>query len=148
MTTPTQNREVAEAAIPELAACPYCGGEPLDPDHNLSALGYHHDDQRFHCSACQRAWTHGVPVGEPEPDIYADLECDVCDAFGLVHRVVLKGDETVGLHVKCPECYYFWTVQRLVGEGGAALVGYPQITGTVDPTRPYATVDGRVRPDQ
>lgn len=125
--------------LPPDADCPDCGGDPEpDPRHNLSALGYLHDDIPFECSDCGRNWTHGVPVGEYDGPLADDLHCDSCESeYGLVHRVVPNDDEVV-LHMKCPECYYFWHVERTPGDTGTALVGYPQITGEIDDeTDPY-----------
>lgn len=192
MSQPTQDTELEEAPAELDRRCPHCGGEPADVEHNLSALGYHHDDQRMHCSECGKAYTSGVPLGVPEPDYYEDLFCPSCGGVGLVHRVK-PGNEVIGLHLKCPNaagycgdcgdpisplaaeyreedgetvvvcpscgrrhrredlrgCYHFWNTSRLVSrDGGIALIGYPQITGHIDASRPYGTVNGRIHPSQ
>lgn len=95
--------------------CPQCGGEPTgesEVKHNLSNMGYLHDDQTFVCSNCDRDYTHGVPVGEP--DVPAeDLWCDVCElGYMSVHRVKVLSTKQVELQLKChhhhpfdcPEC--------------------------------------------
>lgn len=96
--------------------CPKCGGAPTDDSalrHDLSDLGYLHDDQSYKCSDCGHSYTHGVPVGECELDAH-DLWCDVCDlGFMRVHRVAPMNSH-VTLHLKChhhhefpcPECRF------------------------------------------
>lgn len=102
-------------------------------------MGYLHDDIPFECEDCGESWTHGVPVGEYDGKLATDLRCDACeDAWGLTHRVVVEPDNTVTLHMKCPECYYFWHATREPDGNGVALVGYPQTTGEItDETNPY-----------
>lgn len=95
--------------------CPRCGGEPTEESqakHRLSDMGYLHDDQTFVCQNCNRDYTHGVPVGDPDMDA-EDLWCDVCElGYMKVHRVKHRHDDKIRLHLKCdhhhpfdcPEC--------------------------------------------
>lgn len=131
-----------EQPIPVDSKCPECGGEPL-PDrvvHNLSAIGYTHDDQKHVCEDCGSEWTNGVPIGEfDRPEMAADLRCDSCeDAWMLVHRVAPKSANVV-LHLKCPKCFHFERVRRTkdAKNGDVALVGYPQISGETSGCDPY-----------
>lgn len=134
--------EIIEQPIPDTTRCPECGGEPLSDlvTHNLSALGYAHDDQQHVCEDCGHEWTNGVPVGEfDRPDMADDLYCSSCDdEWMFVHRVAPKSANVV-LHLKCPNCYHFDRVRRSkdTKNGGVALVGYPQITGETAGCDPY-----------
>lgn len=95
--------------------CPQCGGEPTEESevrHRLSDMGYLHDDQTFTCQECNRDYTHGVPVGDPDVNA-EDLWCDVCNlGYMTVHRVKVRSVDQVRLHLKChhhhsfdcPEC--------------------------------------------
>lgn len=131
--------ELEEQSAPS-ASCPTCGGEPEhDPQHSLSACGYLHDDIQYTCKDCENQWVHGVPIGEYEGPKAADLFCNACeDRYALVHRVqavVTRTDDRVRayrFHLKCPECYAFWTITRRSGQNGTCLVGYPQTTGNVE----------------
>lgn len=139
--------------IPDVPVyCPECGGEPvkqsgeLKVEHRLGAMGYLHDDQNFECSECGNTWAHGVPVGEIEWDDADDLRCHSCrhdpdldeEQYYRVHRVVPSRESSPGgpgevtLHLKCPRCHLFSKVQRQMGKKGIALVGFPDITGSVD----------------
>lgn len=131
-----------EQPIPEKTRCPECGGEPL-PDrvtHNLSAIGYTHDDQQHVCGDCGHEWTNGVPIGEfDRPEMADDLFCSSCgDEWMLVHRVAPKSANVV-LHLKCPNCYHFDRIRRSkdTKNGDVALVGYPQISGETAGCDPY-----------
>lgn len=132
--------DLAEQPVPAASRCPECGGEPL-PDrvvHNLSAMGYKHDDIKQVCSECGHEWLNGCPIGEfDRPEYAADLWCDSCDeTWMLVHRVAPK-DRWVTLHLKCPNCYAFDKARRSPDNRGIALVGYPQITGQTEGAQPY-----------
>lgn len=124
--------------IPSESNCPYCGGAPTDEsqaEHRLSNLGYIHDDIGLRCSDCEQEWWCGVPIGSWKGG--EDLFCTSCDArFMRVHRVAVNGagDGYLMLHLKCPnpDCYYFKTVTRSVDANGVSLVGYPDITGSMD----------------
>lgn len=143
--------ELTEQPTPSEANCPYCGGDPeYDPEHQLSFMGYTHDDVTFDCSECDERWVSGIPIGEYDGPLAEDLYCRQCEKrYGLVHRVrPLTGhyerdlndedvsDPTMGVevHMKCPneDCRYFWTFERDVGPHGTVMMGYPQITGDVD----------------
>lgn len=145
---PPSHPALDEEPVPSAARCPYCGGRPeYDPAHTLSAMGYTHDDQRLTCDDCGREWTVGVPIGEHDGSLAEDLYCGSCgERYGLPHRIHLRGyrrceacggefgDEGVDgvvCHMKCPNCYYFWTFTREPDEDGVMLYGFPQITGSV-----------------
>lgn len=139
--------------------CPECGGEPVKQsgellvEHRLGNMGYLHDDQNPECSECGNTWAHGVPVGEYEWADSDDLRCHSCrhdpdledDQFYRVHRVVMSrkaspgGPGRVTLHLKCPRCYLFSKAEREQDHRGVALVGFPDITGSVDheDVKPY-----------
>jgi len=126
-----------EQEPPRKSKCPLCDGEPTDEsltDHSLSALGYLHDDAELVCSECGNHWTVGRPIGEFEGG--QDLWCSSCDdAWMRVHRireVENNPDGKLRLHLKCPNCYQFKSVARTPDEEGIALVGYPDITGSID----------------
>lgn len=138
--------ELEEQPIPADTRCPECGGEPL-PDrvtHNLSAIGYTHDDIQNVCADCGGEWTCGVPIGEfDRPEMEDDLWCDACDdSWVLIHRVAPKSTYIV-LHTKCPnpDCNDFDRIRRKPDDSGVALVGYPQITGSTEGCKPYGWVD-------
>lgn len=126
---------------PSDVTCPYCGAEPEpNPKHNLQAIGYLHDDILMECSECGEDWVHGVPIGEQEDSHLAEkLFCGACEErYGLVHRVSADLDkdevevDVLRLHLKCPECKYFWTWERddvRDNIHNTILVGYPSITG-------------------
>lgn len=111
--------------------------------HNLSAIGYTHDDQNLICEDCGHTWTCGVPIGEfDREDMAADLWCDSCDdEWAFVHRVQLTSGGTFTLHLKCPNCKTFEKVERNPDDSGVALVGYPQITGSTDDASAYGYED-------
>lgn len=70
--------ELEEQGVPD-ANCPECGGEPeYDPRHQLSAVGYLHDDIQQTCSECGNEWVHGHPVGINESELAEKLRCDAC----------------------------------------------------------------------
>jgi len=141
--------------LPEVDVfCPHCGARPIympeelvDVQHRLSASGYLHDDMAFRCSSdeCGEQWTHGVPIGEYELDDVDDLQCHSCrndpaldgDQYYRVHRVHIKRQSTaaqvgfVELHLKCPRCYLFAKAERDTDKRGVALVGFPDITGSI-----------------
>lgn len=127
--------KLAEQPVPSTAACPSCGGEPeYDPMHVLSASGYIHDDIHLTCEDCAHEWTAGVPIGETEGELAAELFCGSCaERYMLPHRIepVQNGRGLYDLHLKCPSCYYFTTVRRESDEQGVMLYGYPQITGDI-----------------
>lgn len=119
--------------------CPYCGGEPkYDPNHQLWAVGYKHDDVSFECGDCEKTWVHGVPIGEQTSAMADELHCDVCeDRYAMVHRIEFADDEhgvrALRLHLKCPNCYHFWVWERDVESGQrTVLVGHPATTGSVE----------------
>lgn len=127
--------EFEEQPVPD-ATCPYCGGTPTDESiarHKLGAIGYLHDDIKFECAECEEDWVHGVPVGEYDGAYAADLFCDACEErYQLVHRVVIQQhDDSVLIHLKCPNCYHFEKLHRELDDHNVALMGYPQITGDV-----------------
>lgn len=128
--------------IPEETHCPKCRAEPTESSvrqHKLSDLGYMHDDVQLECSECEATWTLGIPIGE-ELEYGDDLWCSSCDdSVMLVHRVKVKPDDqmVVKLHLKCPNCYYFTTIDRKCDDRNLALVGYPQITGELSEDEPY-----------
>lgn len=131
-----------------------CGGAPEhDPLHVLSAVGYKHDDVHMTCSDCEYRWVCGRPVGEYDGPLAEDLFCASCEErYGLAHHVELLTEDgenatdgnhyvhddgeagDIRLHLKCPntECNRWWTTARTPDEDGVALVGYPEITGTID----------------
>lgn len=132
--------EPVDAPI-EVTRCPGCGAEPTPESiasHRLSASGYLHDDVRLECETpeCDRAWTLGVPIGEPPESVYADLVCG-CGTIGTVHRVRIVSTEKIKLHLKCPRCYTFFTAHRTADDSGLALIGNPLITGSMDGATPY-----------
>lgn len=147
--------ELTEQTLPEDVPifCPECGAPPEDNQaqmqHQLSAMGYLHDDQSAQCAECGHRWTHGVPVGGGTTG--QDLRCRMCrhdpdlghDQFYRVHRVVFSrqaspgGPGRVTLHLKCPRCYHFLKVEREQDQKGVALVGYPDITGEVEGADEY-----------
>lgn len=134
-----------EQPIPEASTCPECGSDPL-PDrvaHNLSAIGYTHDDIKNVCEN-GHTWTNGVPIGEfDRPEMAEDLWCDSCDEqHMLVHRVAPKSKNVV-LHLKCPNCRYFTRIKRSkdMRNGQVALVGYPQICGSTEGCDSYGYED-------
>lgn len=148
------DQELTEQSVPEVPVfCPECGGEPvktaeeLRVEHRLGAMGYLHDDQVFECSDCAHEWTHGVPQGAFEGG--GDLRCHSCrhdpglegDQFYRVHRVVSEQGDQVLLHLKCPRCYLFSKTKREQDNGGVALVGYPDITGSTEGADPYGWQD-------
>lgn len=132
--------------VPSESSCPYCGGDPTDRTerhHSLSALGYLHDDVQMECADCGRTWPCGVPVGEYDGPGAEELFCDSCEQrYMRVHRVNCdprdRRDYYI-IHLKCPnpECYYFDKIQREPDGGGTALLGYPDITGSVENAKPY-----------
>lgn len=130
--------DLAPQPVPEAARCPACGGDPApDVAHRLSAVGYTHDDQQIHCADCGHQWICGVPIGEFDRPELADALVCPCGTWRLVHRVELTDDETVTLHLKCPECYSFVKEDRQFGEQHVAPVGYPQTTGRTEGCPPY-----------
>lgn len=134
--------ELTEAEVPEATRCPYCGGKPTDEvRHHLSALGYIHDDIRLKCADCNKAWICGVPQGDPEERFWDDLLCKSCgERFYKVHRVEVPENGTIGLHLKCPNCFYFDQTQRKLDENGRALIGHPDITGATEGAEAYGYV--------
>lgn len=119
--------------------CPQCGAEPTDEsvrEVQLSNLGYKHGDTSYECTECAHDWVHGVPVGSPD-EYGGDLRCEACaDGWYLVHRIEQQTDG-VRLHLKCPTCYSFTYTNRSWDGAGRALMGYPQITGELNPDKPY-----------
>lgn len=132
--------ELSEQPIPSETRCPACGSEPTHDSivtHRLSASGYRHDDLRLECGECGSRWTCGIPIGQ-EMEYGDDLYCDACrDSPMLIHRVRVLGDHNLELHLKCPNCYYFDTLERETDESGLALMGYPSITGSFEGADPY-----------
>jgi hypothetical protein len=121
-------------SVPSASNCPYCGSPPqYNPEHNLSAIGYTHDDIVFTCSECDEEWPCGVPIGDVHDEYAQDLFCNSCESrYGLVHRVDPKdGYDCIVLHMKCPNCTYFWKSKRQTGPDGKVLTGYPHITGSI-----------------
>lgn len=161
--------DLTEQPIPDVDVfCPDCGAEPvLGPEgkraveHRLGAAGYLHDDMNFRCSdgECGNKWAHGVPVGEYELEDADDLRCHSCrhdpacsgEQFYRVHRVVLNRQPSpaaagsVTLHLKCPRCFLFARAPRDMDNRGVSLVGYPDITGSVEneDVTPYGWTDDR-----
>lgn len=151
--------ELEEQPTPDVSVfCPDCGADPVyTPDeklavqHRLSAAGYLHDDMTLRCSdtECRNQWTHGVPVDGFDGG--EDLVCDSCKhdpecdhtQYYRVHRSELRDQPTpessgtVIYHLKCPRCYLFTTMEREVDNRGVSLVGYPDITGSMDGADPY-----------
>jgi hypothetical protein len=125
---------------PRDTRCPACGSPATDESitqAQLSDLGYLHKDVSYECTAdgCTETWVHGIPVGSASA-FADDLTCGVCGECFLIHRVVIQ-TESVLLHKKCPGCFNFATTHRDTDDGGRALVGYPQITGALNPDKPY-----------
>lgn len=130
--------ELEEQPAPE-ATCPECGGEPeYDPIHNLSAVGYTHDDVQYTCEDCENTWVHGVPIGDHDTELAENLFCDACEQrYAYVHRVEFADDEhgvrALRLHLKCPNCYHFWKWERDVESGQrTVLIGHPATTGSIE----------------
>lgn len=127
--------------LPEHAACPNCGGEPEDDHtHNLQALGYKHDDISLTCSDCGKEWTAGVPIGTPDSE---DLRCDACykkdgvEVFGRANWIRWQEEkEQFSITVKCPRCFYVWTVVRDATNGGA-MIHDPVVAGDDDAANPF-----------
>lgn len=124
-----------EQPIPEHAACPNCGGEPEDdPEHNLRALGYTHDDIVFKCRDCGKEWTAGCPIGSADS---MDLRCDACwksdevEVYGRSNWIRYQDEERFAIAVKCPRCLHVWSIFR-EATNGAAMVGDPVIAGNMD----------------
>lgn len=133
--------DLTEQPIPSETNCPNCGSSPTHESivaHRLEATGYQHDDIRLECGDCGSRWTCGVPIGK-ELEYGDDLWCDACDdSVMFVHRVRIRsGGDEVSVHMKCPNCYYFDTVLRETDDGGVALMGYPDITGSFEGADPY-----------
>lgn len=131
-----------EQPIPSEASCPECGAEPTDESvvhHNLSNMGYLHDDIGLECSECGNNWTLGRPIGET--DMGDDLICGSCDIEAKTHRFkpeFQNGEFTrATVHLKCPQCNNFWTVEREPGPKGVMLMGFPSITGSREDAVPY-----------
>lgn len=131
--------ELEEQEVPTDPKCPYCGGEPeYDPKHQLSAIGYLHDDISYDCSECGENWVHGHPIGTNESKLAENLHCDACeDSYARVHRIEFADDEhgvrALRLHLKCPDCYHFWKWDRDVESGQrTVLVGHPATTGSIE----------------
>lgn len=149
--------DLSPAEVPQ-SWCPECGEEATEEsvrEHDLSAMGYLHDDVKLECSNGHR-WTLGVPIGDP-PEA-EDMVCDSCGETMAVHRVIVKranlqalidrnGPARVGLHLKCPACNYFTTTQRRSDARGTVLIGNPETTGQVDgaETEGYPDDIGRPR---
>lgn len=132
--------DLKEQPIPSDSKCPECGSDPLSDRvaHNLSAIGYTHDDIENVCEN-GHTWTNGVPIGEFDREMADDLWCSSCDeSLMLVHRVAPKSADVV-LHLKCPECFYFTRVRRPLDKqhGDVALVGYRPNTGDTTGCKPY-----------
>lgn len=135
--------DLDEQPLPEDAQCPACGAAATDESvrrHKLSAHGYLHDDQMLCCTECSETWTLGVPIGDYEG---GELVCDACAASMAVHRVAVDkngarrwaaGDRglTMTLHLKCPACKLFETIEKDADEGGVVLVGNPRTAGQTD----------------
>lgn len=144
--------ELDEQSVPSDSMCPYCGGEPTDESarrHDLSAIGYLHDDVHLQCEDCDSEWAVGIPIGEIDDEYAADLFCDSCESrYMRVHRVAPRwrrddeSDRKVLLHLKCPNCYYFDKVVRDCGPQGISLVGYPDITGSREDADEYGWKNG------
>lgn len=120
-------------------ACPRCGAEGEWLDSNLRALGYDHRDDRFQCEE-GHTWSLGKPRGEYDGG--DDLKCGTCGQWGLVHFIALLGGaERFQLMLKCPDCFHLWPVGREAGHNGThegrCHVGYPQVTGDMDPAEPF-----------
>lgn len=144
----TDKPEIEKQPVPEVT-CPFCGGEATEEsvrEHKLSNLGYLHDDIVMDCSECEETWTHGVPVGDNWSELAEKLYCDACeDRFQRIHRVdVARAPEEITLHLKCPACYYFKTVDRPVDKSNIVLMGYPDITGSFDDAEPWAYEEDEV----
>lgn len=74
----------------------------------------------------------GVPVGEPDESYYEDLRCpghyeNGITIWGTVKQFKVNGD-TAFIHLKCPECFYPWTVQR-ERKNHTWNIGFPNVTG-------------------
>lgn len=143
---------LSEQQVPQHAHCPYCRSEPTDDSvvkHQLSAMGYLHDDVRLECSECGERWTLGIPIGEGG---YEDMWCQSCDsAYFGTHRVEWMRDAgkiVFRLHLKCPNCYHFKRVMRDPDDQHIALVGKPTLTGAQDgQTLPDGYEDGTLNTD-
>jgi rubredoxin len=82
---------LSEQRIPSNTTCPYCGAEPTGDSkvkHQLSAVGYLHDDIHLECSECDEKWACGVPIGQVDDGYNEDLYCDSCtDRYMQIHRL-------------------------------------------------------------
>jgi len=142
--------ELTEQPAPEDARCPECHAAPTEESitrHRLSNLGYLHDDVYWECTECGNEWLSGIPIGEYDGG--DDLWCESCGSeWMLTHRVLPNGD-TVILHLKCPndECYHWKDIERSTDGVGRALVGYPQITGSIEGCKPYGYPEGADEPE-
>lgn len=149
--TPKLPHEYPEAEI----TCPECDAAPTEESErnvHLSDIGYLHADTSYVCSECDygreqgERWVHGVPVGEAT-EFAEDLQCDKCDeGWYLIHRIQPLDDE-VRLHKKCPICADFCFGHREIDNEGRVLVGYPQITGDLNPDKPYGYTTGDLSDD-
>lgn len=133
--------DMEEQPFPPESKCPECGGEPTEESkmkHRLQALGYLADDGHPVCEDCGNVWRIGRPIGEYEGG--EDLWCRSCDdSYMRVHFIKLlerAETKTYKLNLKCPNCYHYDTVKRESDKKGRTLVGYPDITGTVDGSDP------------
>lgn len=91
----------------------------------------------------------GIPDGEADPYFWHDLECQSCGEWGRVHRIHPNEEKNVvGLHMKCPTCYYVWFVQRSLGETDTAIVGWPMTTGELGDGHGWTNEEGGIRPNE
>lgn len=137
--------EPEEQPIPDDACCPECGGGPIDgASHNLSAIGYVHDDILLTCEDCSNQWLCGVPIGDS--DYGEDLRCS-CGEVGYPHKINLNNllgqlgfdyrevdwnDLELEINCKCENCNHFYEITRDPDENGTVLVGHPDLTGSMD----------------
>lgn len=120
--------------MPSASKCPYCGGEPKhNPENVLGATGYTYNDVKFKCRECDEEWTCGVPIGEHDGTLAEELFCASCETrYGLPHRIKFRSERVAEIHMKCPECFYFWKIRRETDKHNVILFGFPQITGSIE----------------
>lgn len=116
-------------------SCPDCGGQLSDAGQNLSSLGYQALDITHICVDCGESISRGEPIGEYDGPHVDDPTCGCCDETGHLYQIH-EGVEGLALRFKCPNCYHVWIVERELADG-AITVGYADVMGTTDETRPY-----------
>jgi hypothetical protein len=122
-------------------SCPHCGADPTDEsvetarsNEQLRALGYTHTDQTLACPNGHE-WTHGVPRGTPETDVWG---CDACGDRYTPRDVFHSTDGRLHVVVKCRTCYYkpdeplHFDIPTDVSERWGILLGHPDVCGSIE----------------